>query len=42
VAVTRATEVFLGGCLGGRVQPTVSAEIETTVRALTVDPDSLP
>lgn len=35
LAVRRATEQFLARCLGGREQPTVPEEVETTLRALT-------
>ena len=35
LAVRRATEVFLSACLGGRKQPTVPEEVESTLRALT-------
>lgn len=41
LAVNRAAELFLGRCLGGRVQPRVAPEIERTLRALTVNLDSL-
>ena len=41
LAVNRAAEVFLGRCLGGRVQPRVAQEIERTLQVLTVNLDSL-
>jgi dipeptidyl aminopeptidase/acylaminoacyl peptidase len=41
LAVNRAAELFLGACLGGRVQDTVETSIRETLRALTVDLDSL-
>lgn len=41
LAVTRATEVFLAQCLGGAMQPTVSADVEAALAAMTVDVDTL-
>ena len=41
LAVNRAAEQFLGRCLGGRVQPRASPDIERTLRGLTVNLDSL-
>jgi dipeptidyl aminopeptidase/acylaminoacyl peptidase len=41
LAVNRATETFLAQCLGGRVQPQVSPEVDAALRALTVDVDTL-
>jgi dipeptidyl aminopeptidase/acylaminoacyl peptidase len=37
LAVNRATEQFLGKCLGGRVQPSVGADVEAAVKGLLVD-----
>lgn len=36
LAVNRATELFLAGCLGGRAQPTVRPQILTTLQRMTV------
>jgi dipeptidyl aminopeptidase/acylaminoacyl peptidase len=41
LAVNRATEVFLGQCLGGRVQPTVAPEITEAIEAMMVRPQAL-
>jgi len=41
LAVTRATEQFLGSCLGGRVQPRVRQEVTTAMAAMRVDVDTL-
>jgi dipeptidyl aminopeptidase/acylaminoacyl peptidase len=41
LAVNRATEQFLGRCLGGRVQPTVTPRVEAALRAMLVDVDTL-
>ena len=41
LAVNRATESFLAGCLGGRVGPAPSAEIQRALDGMTVDLDSL-
>ena len=41
VAVNRAAELFLARCLGGRAQQTVEPTIDATLRALTVNLDSL-
>ncbi len=41
LAVNRATELFLGKCLGGRVQDTVSPNTEAALRAMRVDLDTL-
>ena len=41
LAVTRATEEFLGACLGGRVQPRVSARVTNALAAMRVNVDTL-
>ena len=41
LAVNRATEVFLGKCLGGRVQPTVSPRVTAALNAMLVNVDAL-
>jgi dipeptidyl aminopeptidase/acylaminoacyl peptidase len=41
LAVTRATEQFLGSCLGGRVQPSVRQGVTTAMAAMRVDVDTL-
>ncbi len=41
LAVNRATEVFLAGCLGGRVGPAPATTIQQALDAMTVDLDSL-
>ncbi|HXG69201.1 MAG TPA: S9 family peptidase [Gemmatimonadaceae bacterium] len=41
LAVNRATEQFLGRCLGGRVQPSVSPRVEAALRAMLVNVDTL-
>jgi dipeptidyl aminopeptidase/acylaminoacyl peptidase len=41
VAVNRAAELFFARCLGGRAQANVAPGIESTLRALTVNLDSL-
>ena len=41
LAVTRATEQFLGACLGGRVQPRVSARVTNALAAMRVNVDTL-
>jgi dipeptidyl aminopeptidase/acylaminoacyl peptidase len=41
LAVTRATEQFLGACLGGRVQPRVSAQVTNALAAMRVNVDTL-
>jgi dipeptidyl aminopeptidase/acylaminoacyl peptidase len=41
LAVNRATEQFLGRCLGGRVQPTVSPRTEAALKAMLVNVDTL-
>jgi dipeptidyl aminopeptidase/acylaminoacyl peptidase len=41
LAVNRATEEFLGKCLGGRVQPTVSPRITAALQAMLVNVDTL-
>jgi len=41
LAVTRATEQFLGACLGGRVQPHVSARVTSALAAMRVNVDTL-
>jgi dipeptidyl aminopeptidase/acylaminoacyl peptidase len=41
VAVNRAAELFLARCLGGRAQASVAPSIDSTLRALTVNLDSL-
>ena len=42
LAVNRATEQFLGNCLGGRVEATVSPAVEAAVKGMLVDVMSLP
>jgi dipeptidyl aminopeptidase/acylaminoacyl peptidase len=37
LALFRATEIFLAGCLGGRATPTATPEIEAALEQLTVD-----
>ena len=41
LAVNRATEQFLGRCLGGRVQPSVSPRVEAALKAMLVNVDTL-
>ncbi|MGI9076896.1 MAG: alpha/beta hydrolase family protein, partial [Gemmatimonadaceae bacterium] len=41
LAVNRATELFLGQCLGGRVQDRVSPTTEAALGAMRVDVDTL-
>ena len=41
LAVNRATELFLGQCLGGRVQETASPATEAALRSMRVDLDTL-
>ena len=41
LAVNRATEQFLGRCLGGRVQGTVSPTVEAALKAMLVDASSM-
>ena len=41
LAVTRATEQFLGACLGGRVQPRVRPEVAAALAAMRVNVDTL-
>jgi dipeptidyl aminopeptidase/acylaminoacyl peptidase len=41
LAVTRATEQFLGACLGGRVQPRVRPEVSEALAAMRVNVDTL-
>lgn len=41
LAVNRATEVFLAGCLGGRQQPTVAPMVTRRLKSLRVNLDSL-
>jgi dipeptidyl aminopeptidase/acylaminoacyl peptidase len=41
LAVNRATELFLGKCLGGRVQPSVSPGVEAALKAMLVNVDTL-
>lgn len=41
LAVNRATEQFLGSCLGGRVQPSVAPGVETALKAMLVNVDTL-
>ena len=41
LAVTRATEEFLGACLGGRVQRRVSARVTNALAAMRVNVDTL-
>ena len=41
LAVNRATEQFLGRCLGGRVQPSVTSRVEAALKAMLVDVDTL-
>lgn len=41
LAVTRATEQFLGTCLGGRVQPRVSPKVTRALAAMLVNVDTL-
>jgi dipeptidyl aminopeptidase/acylaminoacyl peptidase len=41
LAVNRATEQFLGKCLGGRIQPAVSRRVDAALKALLVDVDTL-
>lgn len=37
LAVNRATEQFLSKCLGGRVQPTVTAQVDSALKSMLVD-----
>lgn len=41
LAVNRATEEFLGKCLGGRVQPAVSPRVTAALQAMLVNVDTL-
>jgi dipeptidyl aminopeptidase/acylaminoacyl peptidase len=41
LAVNRATEQFLGKCLGGRVQRSVSPRVEAALKAMLVNVDTL-
>jgi hypothetical protein len=41
LAVTRATEQFLGACLGGRVQPSVRPEVASALAAMLANVDTL-
>lgn len=41
LAVNRATEQFLGRCLGGRVQGTVGPTVEAALKAMLVDASSM-
>jgi dipeptidyl aminopeptidase/acylaminoacyl peptidase len=41
LAVTRATEQFLGACLGGRVQPTVRPEVTKALVVMRVNVDTV-
>lgn len=41
LALYRSMEQFFGDCLGGRVQPTVAESINTHLKGLIVDPDSV-
>jgi dipeptidyl aminopeptidase/acylaminoacyl peptidase len=41
LAVNRATELFLGRCLGGRVQPSVSPRVEAALKGMLVDVSTL-
>ena len=41
LAVNRATEEFLGKCLGGRVQPSVSPRVAAALAAMKVNVDTL-
>ena len=41
LAVNRATEQFLGKCLGGRVQPVVSPRVDAALKAMLVNVDTL-
>ena len=41
LAVTRATEQFLGKCLGGRVQPSVEAKVTRALDAMRVNVDTM-
>ena len=41
LAVNRATEQFLGRCLGGRVQPSVTPAVDAALKAMLVDVDTL-
>jgi dipeptidyl aminopeptidase/acylaminoacyl peptidase len=41
LAVTRATEQFLGACLGGRVQTQVSAQVTRALAAMRVNVDTV-
>ncbi|HEU0014487.1 MAG TPA: S9 family peptidase, partial [Longimicrobium sp.] len=41
LAVSRAAELFLARCLGGRVQPQAGPQVEAALRSLTVDMDTL-
>ncbi len=41
LAVNRATEQFLGQCLGGRVQASVSPKVDEALRAMLVNVDTL-
>jgi hypothetical protein len=40
LAVNRATEQFLGRCLGGRVQATVTPTVEAALKAMLVGASS--
>lgn len=42
LAVNRATEQFLGNCLGGRVEPASSPVVEAAVKGMLVDVTRLP
>jgi hypothetical protein len=42
LAVNRATEQFLGNCLGGRVEAIASPEVEAAVKGMLVDVTRLP
>ncbi|MEP7087405.1 MAG: hypothetical protein ABI884_08715, partial [Gemmatimonadota bacterium] len=41
LAVTRATEQFLGACLGGRVQPSVTPKVSRALAAMLVNVDTM-
>ena len=41
LATLRASEVFMGSCLGGRVDPHPSPRVEARIRAMTVQVDTL-
>ncbi len=41
LAVTRATEQFLGACLGGRVQARVSSRVTSALAAMRVNVDTV-